>query len=733
MIMPKKRKNRSIRNIFLVTLVIMLLVSSNVFMVSIGKVHILSGTDLSVYADNSNIVTEKEQALRGYIYDRNGNVIAQDNKTYNIVCILDSSRPSVGDEVAYVKDKEHTAEVLSSILKMDQQKILDYLSQDKYQTELGLGGRNLSKSVKDEIEATDLTGIEFTDSIQRIYPNNVFASNLIGYAQSDESGTTVGKMGLELYLDSYLKGTDGSKTYQVDKDGYVLPGMKEEVVSAVNGNNVYLTLDEGIQSTLEQAFQTTNEQFTTYRAWGGVMEINTGKVVAWGQTPSYNPNTLDNIEDYTNIGAQTPYEPGSTLKTFTWAAAINEGVYDGNSTANGNEFCFTSDSNNNPIQTYSEDNYGCIYNARKKTYGDIDLDHGLVYSLNTVAATIQTQLITPETHLEYLKKFGFFSNVNTDGLPESSGLLNFTWPADKLSLSYGQGSTVTMLQLFQAYSAIFSDGTMKKPYFVDKIVDAYDSSDVIYQAETEITGEPITSETAKQVQSLMYRVVNDEDGSARFYQIPECKLIAKTGTTQVAASDSSGEDVNAYESSNRTITSLMAALPADNPQVLVYYAFEADYNPNAHSTTDATVSILRKVAQTYGFTNGDNSREVSNVQETITLNEMPDLLNHSLDYANNKLSATGSEIVVLGNGTSVIDQFPKSGSSIASGQRVFVLTDTDSFTMPDLTGWSRKDVVSLWAVTGFAFELSGEGNVTSQSISPGTTVTKGETIAVEFG
>lgn len=730
--MSKPKKNHSINKIILITLVIFCLVSSNVFLVSIGRVHILSGTDLSVYADNSNIVTETEQALRGNIYDRNGNVIAQDNKTYNIVCILDSSRPSVGDTVAYVKDKEHTAEVLSKILRMDKQKILDYLSQDKYQTELGLGGRNLSKSIKDEIEATDLTGIEFTNSIQRVYPNNTFASNLIGYAQSDESGTTVGKMGLELYLDSYLKGTDGSRTYQVDKDGYVLPGMKEEVVSAVNGNNVYLTLDEGIQNTLEEAFDITEEQFNLTRAWGGVMEVNTGKVVAWGQSNSYNPNTLDDISDYTNIGAQTPYEPGSTLKTFTWAAAINEGVYDGNSTANGNEFCFTGDANNDPVQTYSEDNYGCIYNARKKTYGDIDLDHGLIYSLNTVAATIQTQLITPEKHLEYLKKFGFFSDVNTDGLPESSGLLNFTWPADKLSLSYGQGSTVTMLQLFQAYSAIFTDGTMKKPYFVEKIVDGYDSSNVIYQADTQITGEPITSDTAKQVQSIMYRVANDEDGSARFYQIPECKIIAKTGTTQVA--DSSTGGTNAYESSNTTITSLMAALPADNPQVLVYYAFEAEYNTSAHALTDATTSILRKVAQTYGFTNEDNSTDTeNNVQQTVTLSEMPDLLNHTVSYSTDKLSSTSAEVVVLGNGNTVIDQYPKSTSSIASGQRVFLLTDTESFTMPDMSGWSRKDVASLWAVTGYAFELSGEGSVVSQSIPAGTVVTKGQTISVEFG
>ena len=288
-----------------------------------------------------------------------------------------------------------------------------------------------------------------------------------------------------------------------------------------------------------------------------------------------------------------------------------------------------------------------------------------------------------------------------------------------------------MLQLFQAYSAIFSDGTMVKPYFVDSIVDSYDNSNVIYKAETTTVGNPITSDTAKQVQSIMYRVVNDEDGSARFYQIPECKIIAKTGTTQVADSSSEG---NAYETSNKTIVSLMAALPADNPQVLVYYAFEADYNPNAHAQTEAVTSFLRKVAQTYGFTDDNSSTTNEETpQETIKETTMPDLLNHSLDYANNKLASTECETIVLGNGSTVIDQFPKIGSSVVSGQRVFLLTDTESFTMPDLTGWTRKDVSSLWAVTGFGFELSGDGTVKSQSVAPGTVLTKGTTIQVEFG
>lgn len=716
----------------LITLAAMLLIVSDVFFVTIGKVHLRSGTDLSVYAEGANTITEKETAFRGNIYDRNGNTIAEDSRTYNIICILDKSRPGVDGEITYVDDHEKTAETLSTILKMDKQKILDYLSQADngiYQTELGTEGRNLSKTVKEEIEATDLTGIEFTDSVERVYPYGQFASNLIGFAQANDEGTsTVGKMGLELYLNSYLAGTDGYRSYQVDKNGYTLPGMKEEIVSAVNGDNVYLTIDAGIQQQLENSMAQTFEIFPgTDRAWGAVMEIDTGKVVAWGQSPSFNPNDA-NITEFQNYGAQLPYEPGSTLKTFTWAAAINEGKYVGTDTTNGNEYCFGGDENGNPVRVSEGESYGCIYNAGDKQYGDIDYDSGLYRSLNTVALAIQNEIITPQIHLEYLKKFGFWQPVDTDGVDEATGTLNFNTPADRASLSYGQGSSVTTLQLLQAYSAVFGDGEMVKPYFVESVRDGYDSSKVIYQAETEVTGNPITSDTAKQLQTIMRQTLTNRGGTAYWYQIPECEMIGKTGTTEVA------NEEHSYEG-GVVIHSLMFAMPADDPKVMVYYAFNAPYNTNIAYVTDAERALLSKVAITYGLNNSSstaNTEDTGDTPDNIETYDMPSLLNHSVAYAQEQLSSMSANVVVLGNGNSVIDQYPKETGTINTGQRAFLLTDTTSFTMPDLTGWTRKDVAALWSVTGFAFKLSGEGKVTSQSVAAGTTVTKGTSIEIAF-
>ena len=727
----KKRRTKTVSRIMIITLVTIMLLVADVFCVAIGKVHPNSQTDLSPYVDSSNTVVEYTKAMRGNLYDRNGNVIAQDAKTYNIVCILDENRPSIDGEITYVKDKEATASALSKILLIDYDKVLALLSQDIYQTELGSAGRNLSKNTKDEIEALELPGIEFTDSIQRLYPNHTFASNLIGYAIADENGSTVGQMGLELYLDSYLAGQDGKRVYQVDKNGYVLPGMKEETVSAINGNDVYLTLDAGIQQALETAFKETEQKFNATSVWGGVMEIDTGKVIAWGQSPSFDPNSLENITNYNNIGSQSAFEPGSTMKTFDWAAAINEGKYDGSALADGNEFCWTSDADNNPSKTSKENSMGaCIYNASQKKWGTVTLDDGLVYSLNTVAATIETEYITPAVYEQYLQDFGFFQKVDTDGLPESAGIKQFTWPADKLSLSYGQGSTVTMLQMFQAYSAIFSDGTMVKPYFVESIRDPYDSSNVIYQAETDVTGNPITEETAQQIQSILYDVVNRSDGGARFYKIPECELMGKTGTAEVAGNDGK------YEA-GRNIASVMLAMPADDPKVLVYYAFDAAYTVQMATYTEPQKSLLRKIAQVYRFS-GDSSSVTAvttdqNKDVELVETQMPSLLNHTVDYSVKQLDGSNTQLTVLGGGRNVIDQYPKTSDTLTTGDRVFLLTDTSSFEMPDLTGWTRKDVAALWSITGFGFELSGEGVVTSQSVPAGTVVTKGTVIQVVFG
>lgn len=715
----KKKGNFMIRFLFIMTLVFSLVVAANVFLVSIVKVHLRSGTDLTVYASTANTVTESLQSRRGYIYDKYGSIIAQDVQTYNIICILNKERISANGKVAYVDDPATTAKVLAQLLDMDEMTIYNYLTptDGRKQTELGSKGRNLSKELKEKIESYNMPGIEFIKSVKRTYPMGKFASYLIGFSQSDETGHTVGKMGLELYLNDELMGTDGMKVYQADIHGYILPGMKSEETPAVNGNDVYLTLDQGIQETLESSFVQTLELFEASKVWGAVMEVDTGKILAWGQAPSFDPNQLV-IEEYTNYGSQMPYEAGSTMKVFTYAAAIDHGVYQADTLVDSTPFCY-GQKNRNPYRVSCSDtrSIGRIGNASDKNWGMISYDMGLVYSSNVVTASIISSLLEPAVFEEYMDRFGFFKKVESYGISEVNGVKNFTWPADKLALTYGQGSTVTMLQMLQGYSAIFSDGTMVKPYYIEQIRSSYDDQDVIYQAQTEVVGNPIREDTALKVQSLMYQTANSEEGTAKHYRIDETEIIAKTGTAQLSAKGS-------YES-GRTISSVMIGLPADNPKYMIYYAFEAAYDRNAHYKTEPVKQLTQKVAQTYNLTSRlENSQLDAAAITEIKESTMPSVINHTLEYSTNKLSDSGVEIMILGNGSSVIDQYPEAGSTIVTLEKVFLLTDTNTILMPDMSGWTRKEVTGFWSISGIAIRMNGYGRVVNQNIPTGSSITK---------
>lgn len=724
----KKSGNGMIRFLFVITLALSFAVAANVFVVSIAKIHLRSKTDLSVYASNSNTVNETLIARRGYIYDKYGTILAQDVQTYNIICVLNKDRISANGKVAYVDDPVTTSRVLAQILNMDEMTIYKYLTptDGRKQTELGSKGRNLSKETKERIEETKLPGLEFIQSVKRTYPMGQFASYLLGFAQSDETGHTVGKMGVELFLDEDLLGTDGKKTYQADKYGYILPGMKSEETPASHGSDVYLTLDQGIQETLETSFNATFEQFNADRVWGAVMEVDTGKILAWGQGPGFDPNERV-IDDYTNYGSQMPYEAGSVMKAFVYAAAIDHGTYEPDTLVDSTPFCYGTTKNGNPYRVPCGDSrqVGRIGNASDRNWGMIPYDMGLVYSSNVVTSSIIANLIDPSVYEHYLSKFGFFTPVESYGISEVNGVKNYKWAADKLAMTYGQGSTVTMLQILQGFSSIFSDGTMVKPYYIEQIRSSYDTQEILYQAETEVVGNPIRPDTAAKVQELMYRTANTEEGTAKHYRIDETEIIAKTGTAQISKSGS-------YQS-GKTISSVMIGLPAEDPKYMIYYAFEADYDRNAHFYTDPVKQLTRKVAQTYSLTSGIDNAIGSTIQKVEIKDEiMPSLINHSSDYSQKKLEELKLNVIELGTGSTIIAQYPEAGNPVVTGQRVFLLKDTGSMLMPDMNGWTRKELTGFWSITQIGIRMNGFGTVVTQNISPGTSITQDTEIEVSL-
>jgi len=722
----------------MIIILVLGIITANIFVIVVGKTHVKSDTDLTRYINASN-VSETIIAKRGKIYDANGTVLADDVVTYDIICYLDESR--TGD---YIENKAETARMLAPILDMDVNDIYDLLSNDVYQVELGSKGRNLSKDQKDAIELemenskldnvyvdgvlenteNDYNGIDFIESSKRVYPKGTFASYIVGFAQSDEDREMIGKMGVELDYDEYLKGTNGFTSYQTDENGYILEGMSEVRTEAINGNNVYMTLDEEIQDALESAFEKTNETFNVDRSWGAVMEVDTGKILAWGQYPSFDPNELE-ISDYNNYGSQYAYEPGSVMKSFIYAAAIDTGYYNGDTEIPSTAFMYDIIDGEITRVNYDNGIYKPIENYADKWWeGTITYDEGLIRSSNVATCSLLTEVINPTIYMDYLDSFGFFQEVGTR-LSEVTGNLNYTWPSEKLSLTYGQGSSVTMLQLLQGYSAIFSDGTMKKPYFVDKVVNSYDGS-IVLQNEPVISEEVIKPETAELLQDMLEKVVSDEDGTAKFYQMENIDIIAKTGTSQVAG-------VGGYDDS-KMISSVMIGLPADNPKYMFYYAYQADEVYAAHQYNDAEMIVLNAIARKYQLNIESQDINLDDIQEDEVIQEfeMDNLINHSIEYANLKLEGTNSNIILIGDGDTVIDQLPKSGSTYFTYSNVLLLTDYNDFTMPNMYGWTKSEVIDFWTITGKEINIIGSGICSEQSLQPNSIVSNEDIIEVKL-
>ena len=714
-----KRSNNMLRLIYILAITVMTLCVINVFIVAIGKLHIRSMTSLDSYVQSVSLVSETLRAKRGNIYDTNGQIVAQDQKTYDVICYLDSSRTN-GKKPAYVVDPLYTSQVLANVLDGDQAEIYSLLTSNPnlYQTEIGLAGKNISEEQKEQLENTpELYGIGFKESYKRIYANgSMFAPYLIGFAQSNDDGKLVGKMGLESYLNEELSGTDGNHIYQQDKNGYILTGMYEETTPAQNGYDVYTTIDSSIQQALETAFEDVVSDNNASRAWGAVVEVNTGKIKAWGQTPSFDPNIL-NIDDYNNMGSQVPYEPGSVMKAFIYAAAMDLGVYDGDAYFDSSSFCYYG---SNPYRVYGDTYYGCISNAAGKSWGTIPLDYGLIYSSNVATSTLLTDYVGVENYSEYLEKFGFFQLVDTDGIAETNGVKNYKYPSEKLALTYGQGSSVTMLQLLQAYTAIFGNGEMLKPYYIDKIVDS-ENDEIIYSGQKTVVSTPIKESTAKQIQALMERVVTDPAGTAQYYAVDEVDIIAKTGTSEIVEN---GE----YES-NDSITSVMLAFPADNPKYMIYFAYVSPYDYLNHTYSTPIKNLIRRVAL---LTEVGYKPTEEGSSTIISKQEMPNVLSKAYNDMYSILEDSyGLNVIRIGNGETILDQYPKAGEDVYTNSKVFILTGND-ITLPDFSGWTRKEVNEYSAITRLNIILDGSGIASSQSISAGTTVDKFDTITVSF-
>ena len=286
---------------------------------------------ISEFIKNRNIVEDVIMPKRGTIYDIKGNTLAEDVTSYTLIAYLDPSR-SDEEHIRHVVDKEQTAKELSKLIDTSYERIMEILNKKAYQVEFGLGGKNLSQMEMEAIKNLNLPGIDFIKSTKRYYPYGDFASYLLGYTKNKEAsdGNTymVGELGIEGYYNTELTGKSGYITYEKDGRGNIIANSNEYREEAIDGDNIYLTIDSSIQLFVQNEVNRIQKNSKSEWSLMAVMDAKTGAILGYYSTPSFDPN-VRNLTNYMDPFVSYSYEPGSTMKIFSYMCAVNSGKYNG--------------------------------------------------------------------------------------------------------------------------------------------------------------------------------------------------------------------------------------------------------------------------------------------------------------------------------------------------------------------------------------------------------------------
>ncbi|MED2979951.1 penicillin-binding protein [Bacillus thuringiensis] len=678
-------------------LLFLLLLARFFYIQSTGTVH---NQDLDVLAKQKHSKKGVLEANRGTIYDQNGHVLAQDANSYKIVAALKGANS--------VENKEDTAKKIAGVLGKGEEDILATLNKDKSQVEFGKIGKGLTKEKKEQIEALKLPGVSFITENARVYPNGDFASYVIGHAKPNEDGIAVGQFGLEKSLDKYLGASNGEVAYTGDRRGVSLDGGKVNVKAPKNGDNVYLTMDQRIQSYLEDAMKSASQHYEPESLIGIVADPKTGKILAMSSKPSYDPN-IENNKYFYNDAIANAFEPGSTMKIFTLAAAINEGVYKG--------------------QDYYQSGTYQVGNRKIKDHnggagwGSITFDEGVERSSNVAFAILGDQKLGPERFRKYIHSFGLDEKTNIDLSGEGSNTILFDQQIQQVTTAFGQGSTVTPIQLVQAATAIANDGKMMKPYAIDKIVDPI-TGKVKLEHKPEEVGKPVTKETAAQVRQLLERVVTSPKGTGTAYKIDGYSVGGKTGTAQIP--DGKGGYMTGRQN---YIFSFLGMAPMDDPQLVVYVAVKQPKLKDDENGAQPLADIFKYVTKNSLEYLKIKPNEVKDPKKHLKEQQttVPDVTGKTMAEAGKAIDKAKLRPIVLGEGK-VQQQVPKATEQTLKGDRVFLVGDKP--TMPNIQGWALRDVMNLAKTLQLNLKPSGTGYVTEQSVAEGTLLQTGTELGV---
>lgn len=673
------------------------------------------------------------QPKRGSILDRNGNVLAYEGKAYSLSAQLkpkDSRWNRVIGE-NYVKDPYGTAVKLAPILGVSVDELYAKLTQTSSPfVDFGFAGRKITEEQRQKIydlqypldangkrsETNQLPGIILKETSRRYYPNHQFASHVLGYLTFDDKA----EMGIEKQFDEELRGEPGEIRVLTDRIGYLLPEGEETHKPAKNGLDVVLTIDQEIQTYVEQALDKAEQEYKPKKMTVIVTDPNTGEILAMANRPQFDPNQYWNITNWDNHAISMNFEPGSTFKIITLAAAIEEGKFNASETYQSGYY------QNVPGRRIQDHNGG-------KGWGKITFLEGVQRSSNVAFVILGYERLGAEKLAQYYDKFGMGKKTGITLPGEARGTMldikNARSKRDIAVTTFGQGILVTAIQQVAAVGAIANGGELLKPYIVKEFRHP-DTHAVVQRNSKQLIRRVVSEKTAKEVRDILETVVTSEAGTGQAFKVEGYRVAGKTGTAQ-KYDEQTGKILE-----GRYIYSFIGFAPKDDPRLLVYVVVDDPQTDMPYGEVGRKVvapifnSIMEKSLHYL-----QEQPDLTQVTKTapVVEKQLPDLIGQTGTYAENRLREEGFAPLVIGTGTRIVKQIPQPYEKAYPGTKVYLLTDRlEGVKMPDFKGSSLREVMEFAGLAGLKVKAVGSGFIVEQSIPPGTVLKGNETITVKL-
>ncbi|GAA0085191.1 stage V sporulation protein D [Clostridium sp. CTA-7] len=673
---------------------------------------------------NSQVTVEAD---RGDIKDRNGSILATSIDVYRVDLDLEAIGIHIEDEKTTVDEVAKSLSDASGVPIEEVKKKLNPVNENGVQVRTSTLVTGIEKEVADRIKALNIYGVVISINPKRYYPNNNFLSHVLGGVNSDNTGLN----GVELQYNTELRGIAGYKIAEIDGTLKELPYQTVKYTSPINGKDVMLTIDDSIQLIAEKVAQKGFQDNKAKEVSIIVMNPNNGEILAMVNKPDFNPNNpyeeyekfsgendsekLENM--FRNSAISNTFEPGSTFKNITMAAAIEEGVVNESDTfycSGGLKFGSTT------IKCWNTSGHGA------QTLPQI-----LQNSCNVGFMEVGARLGSAKLK-EYIDKFGFGKLTKIDLPGESEGIIKSVSDMSEMDLatiSFGQTNTVSSIQLMKAFNAIANGGKLIQPHIMKEITHYAENGTTVIDEQFKPTIEEgiVSEQTTAVLRDYLERTINQGQPIGAFMG-KERRVGGKTGTAQKV------DPVLGGYSSDKYIASVVALYPVENPQVTIFIKVE-DPSAGQYYGGPVTTPLLKSLLGEM-FTYMDSQVYAERYLEKSKV-VVPEIRGKSIDEAKRILEDSSLNIKIEGNGSKVVNMDPYPGSLVEERSTISInlqnsKSDANKLIMPDLKGKTLEEAVSILNKLGIAYKSNGDGVIASQDIIPGKLIEKGTKVKLDL-